>query len=297
LGRLQRRGGGAGFEDVGLALPVYNGDVGWPSGELETDVEATDLPTVKAMLREARTQLLEQPNVEIWVRQGEYPALCALVNGNVGLLMYVRRYGDAGFSSRNPELATEEASVSFVLGNGQEDEYPVAWTYPATKIFEALEVFASTQRVPPDIEWFNDAGDGWISPDIQGSPPPPGEPTDDAFREAVERIREAYRVCSSRLQRLLVDRVLRKPLPGGDYSPSILRLIYERNRGALPEREDRLVGQTVEDICTASAKLGSMVAVLRSPPSGFVLKRGKAECADTLELLARCAKRLDTIES
>lgn len=102
---------------------------------------------------------------EIWVDHGDFPAICSLINGDRGWLMYLRYDGDAGFSTRNPEYAGPvESTVDYLLGNGQRDEYPASWTMPIHRIFEALEWFAANKTSPTEISWFNDSGDGNVSP-------------------------------------------------------------------------------------------------------------------------------------
>jgi len=42
------------------------------------------------------------PCREVWLESPSGSALCALINGDVGWLMYLRERDDAGFSSPNP---------------------------------------------------------------------------------------------------------------------------------------------------------------------------------------------------
>jgi hypothetical protein len=87
--------------------------------------------------------------------------LCALINGDLGWLMYLREYGDAGFSSRNPEYdGPADTKVNFKLDNGQMDEYPRAWCYPVDIVERALKHFVETGLPPTFICWHNDSGDG-----------------------------------------------------------------------------------------------------------------------------------------
>ncbi|HXE55086.1 MAG TPA: Imm1 family immunity protein [Tepidisphaeraceae bacterium] len=87
--------------------------------------------------------------------------LFALINGDVGWLMYLRESGDAGFSSRNPDYnGPPDEKIRFRLSNGQVDEYPGAWTYPTEVIQRALEHFRQTGAPAEFIEWHNDSGDG-----------------------------------------------------------------------------------------------------------------------------------------
>jgi hypothetical protein len=93
---------------------------------------------------------------EIWIVR-DAASMCALVAGDVAWLMMLRFDGDAGFSSRNPNyVGPDEATLSFRLSNGQVDEYPVAWTLPKATWLAALQHFAETGGLLPDIEWHDD---------------------------------------------------------------------------------------------------------------------------------------------
>lgn len=77
--------------------------------------------------------------------------------------MYLRDPEDAGFSSRNPDyIGSPEAVTSFVLSNGQRDEYPSAWTYPVETVERALSHFRIHGTPPSFIAWYNDSGDGLL---------------------------------------------------------------------------------------------------------------------------------------
>ena len=86
--------------------------------------------------------------------------MCALINGEVGWLMYLREEGDAGFSSRNPRFSGADSNLEFQLGNGQRDFYPSSWTLPISTVRAALDHFRSTGRPPTFVLWHNDSGDG-----------------------------------------------------------------------------------------------------------------------------------------
>lgn len=99
---------------------------------------------------------------EIWVEGPAGQMMCALISGELGWLMYLREPGDAGFSSRNPDYAgPQQASISYVRTNGQVDEYPAAWAYPAATVEQALEHFGRHGSPPAFITWHNDSGDGF----------------------------------------------------------------------------------------------------------------------------------------
>jgi Immunity protein Imm1 len=98
---------------------------------------------------------------EVWVNTEDGQTLCALINGDLGWLMYLRESGDAGFSSRNPEFTgPEDEIVEYYLSNGQRDEYPRAWALPVADVERALDYFRRTHEPPPFIVWHNDSGDG-----------------------------------------------------------------------------------------------------------------------------------------
>jgi hypothetical protein len=74
--------------------------------------------------------------------------------------MFLRAPGDAGFSSRNPAYAgTPDATISYVLSNGQVDSYPASWALPMVTVERALQFFRAEGRAPPFISWHNDAND------------------------------------------------------------------------------------------------------------------------------------------
>jgi hypothetical protein len=88
-------------------------------------------------------------------------SVLALIANGRGWLMYMREPGDPGFSTRNPSSdSPADATLPFVLGNGQLDQYPARWTYGVDKIYDALRSFISTETFPSEITWHNDSGDG-----------------------------------------------------------------------------------------------------------------------------------------
>jgi hypothetical protein len=100
---------------------------------------------------------------ERWVETSDGQAMCALINANLGWLMYLRENGDAGFSSRNPNFTgPNDALLEYRLSNGQMDEYPMAWALPIEEIRRALEYFDREKRPPPFVTWHNDSEDGTV---------------------------------------------------------------------------------------------------------------------------------------
>lgn len=95
---------------------------------------------------------------EVWVETDDGQAMCALINEDCGWLLYLPKSGDAGFSSRN--LAYDgppEATMEFLLNNGQMDEYPLAWTLPIQEVQRALDHFKRERKPPSFITWHDDS--------------------------------------------------------------------------------------------------------------------------------------------
>jgi hypothetical protein len=118
-------------------------------------------------LTKLRVGLAELPSTgtaEIWVDHGPFPAMCALLNGDKGWLMWLRFEGDAGFISLNPEYhGPSNAQIEYVVGQGQVDRYPSEWAYPRTAIVSALRSFAQ-RRLVEGVSWSNRSGDGATTP-------------------------------------------------------------------------------------------------------------------------------------
>lgn len=103
----------------------------------------------------------DQQYQEIWAETPDGQAMCALINGDRGWLMYLRRKGDAGFSSRSPSfVGPSNAVIEYVLSNGQREEYPASWAISKIDIDRALEFFRRECKPPPFVLWHNDSGDG-----------------------------------------------------------------------------------------------------------------------------------------
>jgi hypothetical protein len=94
---------------------------------------------------------------EVWIDVQDGPALCALFNGGIGWLMYIRESGDAGFSSRNPDYqGRANAMLEYRLSNGQQDAYPANWALPENRVNRALEYFVECRQRAPFIQWHDD---------------------------------------------------------------------------------------------------------------------------------------------
>jgi ribosomal protein L7/L12 len=130
-----------------------------------------------AELRQELAPFASQQFREIWVSvDAGGPSLAALMNTNVGWLMYLRHNdGDPGFSSRNPMYDESDATlgglafdgqfgrervpvITYRLSNGQKDEFPASWALPESDIMRALEYFVQHEgRRPSFVQWHDDA--------------------------------------------------------------------------------------------------------------------------------------------
>jgi hypothetical protein len=114
-----------------------------------------------ATVADLRHELLSFANEafrEVWINAEGGPALCALFNGGNGFLMYLRKDGDVGFTSRNPNYRGEaNAVVEYRLSNGQHDVYPASWALTEPLVIKALEHFIEHQERAPFIKWHDDS--------------------------------------------------------------------------------------------------------------------------------------------
>lgn len=89
---------------------------------------------------------------ELWVCVPDGPSMCMLRNGESAWLMYLREPGDSGFRSVGD---THRPGVeAFTLGNGQVDEYPLAWCIDVAQCLQALIDFRDRDGARPEsITW------------------------------------------------------------------------------------------------------------------------------------------------
>jgi hypothetical protein len=117
--------------------------------------------------------LHEFREISIDIEEGG-PALFALLNRSIGWLMYLRHYGDVGFSSRNPAFDASAAAqsnpasisrwggvlvpvIEYRMSNGQLDQYPASWALPEKEVMCALEYFVEHQGArAPFVVWHDD---------------------------------------------------------------------------------------------------------------------------------------------
>lgn len=109
-------------------------------------------------LRQALAMSAREQFREIWLNTDEDgPSLCALINGQRGWLMYLRKAGDAGFSSRNAALDDTGDMVEYYLSNGQRDVYPASWALPVDQLLKAMVYFVEHRTRAPFIDWHDDS--------------------------------------------------------------------------------------------------------------------------------------------
>lgn len=82
-------------------------------------------------------------------------SLVMLRNGVHAWLLYLRFPEDAGFHSIG-DIQREDAA-SFLLSNGQVDEYPLAWCIDVEQCYKAVAYFfVNDGQQPPWVNWHAD---------------------------------------------------------------------------------------------------------------------------------------------
>lgn len=105
--------------------------------------------------------MAELPSREVWLEGPGSERICALISGGRGWLMFQRGPDDAGLSSRNPAYdGPADAQIAYTLSNGQRDQYPASWAYPAEVVERALDHFRHTAEAAPFIVWHDDEVEG-----------------------------------------------------------------------------------------------------------------------------------------
>jgi len=81
----------------------------------------------------------EQDQFELWCSVPEGPSLCMLRSGARAWLMYLCFPEDAGHHSVGD--TERNGTNSFLLSNGQVDEYPAAWCIDLEQCYKAVAYF------------------------------------------------------------------------------------------------------------------------------------------------------------
>ena len=94
---------------------------------------------------------------ELWLARPD-GRVCALLASGRGWMMWLRSDGDPGLSTRDPlYLGASDATLEFVLANGQVDRYPVSWTLPEETVASTLEQFAREGSMPAELSWHDNS--------------------------------------------------------------------------------------------------------------------------------------------
>lgn len=97
---------------------------------------------------------------EIWIENPDGRTLCALIAGKVGWLMYLPERAEAGFISRNPDYAgPEDATIDYLLLNGQRDSYPASWALPLPLVERTIKHFRASGLPASFVTWHDDSGE------------------------------------------------------------------------------------------------------------------------------------------
>ena len=125
------------------------------SMELNLHGEPRPVDSVLA-LQQALLEARALAQCELWLTMAEDaeqgPALCMLRNGGNAWLMYLSGHDNLSFHSLGDEEA--EGACSYLLANGQVDEYPEAWCVDVEQCQRAFLSFFKTGGVRPDaIAW------------------------------------------------------------------------------------------------------------------------------------------------
>ncbi|TIV65403.1 MAG: hypothetical protein E5V89_28005 [Mesorhizobium sp.] len=76
---------------------------------------------------------------ELWISASGGQSISMLRNGDNAWLMYLRFEGDSGSVTQGAQ--DTDAMCSYTLANGQIDEYPLSWSVPIKRCYEAIAYF------------------------------------------------------------------------------------------------------------------------------------------------------------
>lgn len=83
--------------------------------------------------------------------EGDGPVLFMLRNSQWAWLLYMTEPGDAGLHSEGD--ASLSGTTSYILSNGQVDEYPLAWCIPVSDCYKAVTYFYAHEGARPAVNW------------------------------------------------------------------------------------------------------------------------------------------------
>ncbi len=108
------------------------------------------------VLRERIAAVRSADRSEVWLNDSAGPALCVLKSGARAFLMYLRREGEVGLTSRSRGDHVD-GDLEFTLSNGQVDCFPSAWTVAFEDAARAAEHFWREAKPAPFVSWHDDS--------------------------------------------------------------------------------------------------------------------------------------------
>lgn len=110
-----------------------------------------DIVSIEGLGR-ALDRFSQVPQFELWASVAQGPSMCMLRNEVNAWLMYLRHDGDSGFTSVGDP--TRIGAEKFMLINGQDDEYPLAWCIELEQCFKAVSYFyVNLGARPAWVQW------------------------------------------------------------------------------------------------------------------------------------------------
>jgi hypothetical protein len=106
-------------------------------------------------LGEALHRFDQEHRFEVWATTPNGIAMGMYRSDDDAFLMYLRECGNCGFTSRAD--SEQIGSVTYVLSNGQVDEYPKSWSIGVEQCYKAIAYFFVNGGAKPDwIRWHSD---------------------------------------------------------------------------------------------------------------------------------------------
>ena len=89
---------------------------------------------------------------ELWLSAADGASMVMLRSECHAWLMYLRHDGDAGFHSMGQP--SRSGTAAYTLGNGQVDDYPLAWCIDVEQCLKALAYFFVNEGSRPEwVAW------------------------------------------------------------------------------------------------------------------------------------------------
>jgi len=122
--------------------------------ELNLNGESYEVASVGG-LRYHLPKISDTRFAEVWLySDSSWPAICALVNGGAAWLMFLRREGDSGFSTRNPNFAGPKTlllNISSRTASGMNT--PPNGTSPHRRLCALSNILWKEEEMAPWLHW------------------------------------------------------------------------------------------------------------------------------------------------